>query len=283
MMREIERHLGVVGRPPVPKEHGAWAVLYGSFLAGIGVAGWMTIPVVLLLVGVSALAFVSGALNLLGRPPAGQGGAARRRHARAWLLLYSLAAALVLCPLLLVWRLHFLVGFGMAAGAFLLLRTLLLRRRDERTLPGELAGAAGLTMVGPVAHAVAVGAVQSTGLALWPVLFLFFASGVFYVRMRIQETAARRKGGADVSRPARLCCVLYHLLLVVLAPLLAVLHVVPWPTLLAFIPALWRAVSGLHAQEARLDLRRLGWSETALATSFVLLLIGAYWLHAALG
>ncbi len=276
-------HRWAVGKPLMPKEHGAWAVLYGSLLAGVGVAGRMTVPVALLFVGVSALALASGALGLLCRMPAGEEAAERRRHARAWLLLYGSAAAAALGPLLVVWRLDSLVGFGLVAAAFLLTRGILVHRRDERTLFGELAGIAGLTMVGPVAHAEALGEVQPTGLALWPLLFLFFASGVFYVRMRIQWVAARRKGSMALSRPSRRACLLYHLLLVVLAPLLAELHVVPWLALLGFVPAVWRAASGLHVEEPRLDLRRLGWSETALAASFVLLLIGAFQLHALLG
>ncbi len=267
----------------MPKEHGAWAVLYGSFLAGVGVAGRMTVPVALLFVGVSALALAGGAFGLLCRMPAGEEAAERRRHARAWLLLYGSAAAAALSPLLLVWRSDFLAVFGLGAVAFLITRAILVHRRDERTIFGELAGTAGLSMVGPLAHAVAVGAVQPTGLALWPVLFLFFASGVFYVRMRIQWMAARRKGIMALSRPSRRACLLYHLLLIVLAPLLAGLHIIPWPALLGFVPALWRAAGGLHAREPRLDLRRLGWSETALAASFVLLLIGAFQLHALLG
>ncbi len=38
-----------IGRPIVPKEHGAWAVIYGAFLAGVGVAGQVTPPVILFL------------------------------------------------------------------------------------------------------------------------------------------------------------------------------------------------------------------------------------------
>ncbi len=277
-MRSLVRYLEQVGPPLVPKEHGAWAVLYGSLAAGAGVAGRVAFPLVFLLVGVSALALASGALSLLSRPGARDRAVDRRRRARSWLVLYALTAAMTLSPLFFVWRLQFLYVFGAAAVALLLLRALLASRRGERTLFGELVGAGGLAMAGPAAHAVAVGAVQGSGLALWPVLFLFFASGIFYVRMRIHGTTARRKGDAAASRPPRLACALYHLALIALAPLLAALHVVPWLALVAFIPAVWRAAWGLVVPREQLDVRRLGWSETVLAASFVLVLIGAYWL-----
>jgi hypothetical protein len=70
--------------------------------------------------------------------------------------------------------------------------------------------------------------------------------------------------------------VLYHAVLIVAIPALFLVRLVPWPVLLAFAPAVWRAAAGLHREEATLDLRRLGWSEVAVATSFVILLIAAF-------
>lgn len=265
-----------IGRPIVPKEHGAWAVLYGSFLAGVGVTGRVTVPGVLLLAGITAAAFANGSLAILARSPAGPAHAERRRHALAWLLIYAAAAGGALAPLLAVFRMSFLLPFGIGAGLLLIVRALLLRRREERSLAGELLGAAGLTMVGPVAHAVAVGAVQATAMVLWPLLFLFFASGVFYVRMRVGALAAERRGGVPAATPARRSCLLYHALLVVALPVLLLAGAAPWPVLLAFAPALWRAAAGLGRNEARPDLRRLGWSEVAVAGAFVLLLIAAF-------
>lgn len=61
----------IMGRPVIPKEHGAWAVLYGAFLAGVGVAGRVTLPVTLLLGGVTLLALANGPLTDLARTTAG--------------------------------------------------------------------------------------------------------------------------------------------------------------------------------------------------------------------
>ncbi|MFI5339351.1 MAG: hypothetical protein ACHQ7N_05890 [Candidatus Methylomirabilales bacterium] len=111
---------------------------------------------------------------------------------------------------------------------------------------------------------------------LWLLLFLFFASGVFYVRMRVHGLVAQRRGPTSGSNPARWPCVLYHALLIIVIPALFLARLVPWPALLAFAPALWRAAAGLNREETRLDLRRLGWSEVALASAFVILLIAAF-------
>ncbi len=273
----------VMGQPVVPKEHGAWAVLYGAFLVGVGVAGRVTVPVVLFLVGITAAAFANGCLAVLARRATGLAQEERRRHALAWLLTYGAVAVAALGPLLVVFQMVFLLPFGVGAAIFLVMRAFLIRGRDDRTLMGELVGAAGLTMVGAASHAVAVGEVRPIGAVLWVLLFLFFASGVFYVRMRIHGMIAQRKGIASDTNPAFWPCLLYHAFLVVLILVMFLLHVVPWPVLLAFVPALWRAAAGFRHEKGRLDVRRLGWSEVAMASTFVLLLIAAFRINPAAG
>jgi FtsH-binding integral membrane protein len=265
-----------VGRPIVPKEHGAWAVLYGSFLAGVGVAGRVTLPVALCLVGITAAAFANGSLAILARSSAGEVHKERRRHALTWSFLYGAVAGAALVPLLTVFRMTFLLPFGMMAAFFLLLRAFLIRERDDRSLIGELLGATGLTMVGAVGHAVSAGEVRPISAVLWLLLWLFFAGGIFYVRMRVHGMVAQRKSAPAASNPAFWSCVTYHVLLFVAMPVLAAARIVPWPVLLAFAPAVWRAAAGLRREDTRPDLRRLGWSEVAVATSFVILLIVAF-------
>lgn len=263
----------------MPKEHGVWAVLYGSFLVGVGVAGRVTLPVGLFLLGITAAVFAIGSLPILARVNAGAVYPERRRHALIWFLLYGVMAVTTLAPLLVVFRMAILLPFGMGASFFLLLRAFLIRERGDRTLIGELVGAAGLTMVGPIAHAVSVGEVRPLSAILWLLLFLFFASGVFYVRMRVRGLIAQRKGAASESNPGRWPCLLYHAALIVVIPALFLARLVPWPVVLAYAPALWRAAAGLSQEETRLDLRRLGWSEVAVTTTFALILIAAFRLN----
>jgi len=94
--------------------------------------------------------------------------------------------------------------------------------------------------------------------------------------MRVHGMVAQRKATPGASNPAFWSCMIYHALLLVAMPALAAARIVPWPVLLAFAPAVWRAAVGLQREDARLVLRRLGWSEVAVATSFVILLIAAF-------
>jgi len=106
--------------------------------------------------------------------------------------------------------------------------------------------------------------------------FLFFASGVFYVRMRIRGMIAQRKDAPGTSNPEFWPCVIYHALLLIVIPAFVVARIVPWAVLVAFAPAWWRAAAGLAREGARLDIRRLGWSEVVVATTFVVILIAAF-------
>jgi hypothetical protein len=265
---------GAIGAPILPREHGAWAILYGSFLAGVGVAGRVGAAGVLLLLGITALALLSGPLAILLRGGIAAG-ARRRRAAVAWLTVYAVMAAAALLPLLTVFRMRFLLPFAVAAAGLLAARALLLRRRGERSLPSELLAVAGLSMVGAVAHAVALGRPEPTALLLWLLLALFFTSGVLYVRMRIQAMRAGR--GGQPGSVARWPCLASHAATLALVPGLAVAGLVPWATLLAFVPAAWRAVAGLRPVHGHVDVMRLGWLETARTIVFVALLVGSFW------
>ena len=69
--------------------------------------------------------------------------------------------------------------------------------------------------------------------------------------------------------PTRSWRLAYHVLLLGIVPALSTAGVIPWRTLLAFAPALWRAAMGMRRVDLSLDFRRLGWSEVALTALFV--------------
>jgi hypothetical protein len=226
----------------------------------------MTIPAGLLLGGLIGLVLANGPLPLVVRPAP----AARQLRGRAvrWLGLYAAGSALCLAPLLLI--LHsILLPLGCLAGVFGIVRVWLVRRGQDRSLGGQLVGAAAMSLAGPA------GPGGPAGAWLWLLLWLFFASGVFFVRMRVRAMIAARKGTGGPGA-ARSWCVAYHLLLIALLPGLSAAGVIPWPVLWAFAPAVWRAARGLRPAAPRLALRRLGWSEAALTAAFVAVLVYAF-------
>ncbi len=253
----VRRH----GAPMRPKEHGAWAVLLGAFVAGAGIAGRFTGSLALLLIVLVGLALANGPLTVLVRRGTDDG--AMRSRALRWGGLYAGAGAVAAIPLAFVHP-GVLFGFAGLAVAFGVVRVWLVRRRRDRGLAGELIGVAGLSLAGPAATAFVRGMIAPTDAVLWLLLCLYFCSGVFYVRMRVR--AAQRNGAQGGH--ALGACIGFHLLLVLAVAILVAAAVVPWRVGTAFIPALGRVAVGLRVTTP-LNLRRLGWSEVAFAAGFV--------------
>lgn len=227
-------------RPPAPREHGAWGILLVPFAVAVGVAGRWTLPVALLLVSVLCL-YVARTSWLQ----------------RRWRWMTALVAASVAAgaPLVVVWKLWWLVAFGAVAAV-------LAAQPTSPSLWRQLLAVAGLTLTAPAAWYAATGALDYR---LWLWNALYFAGGVFYVRMHLD--AARKRPGC---RQANL---IYHAGLAVLLLALAGGGVVSWAVTWAFAPMLARAAAGSWRLSPVLRIKRLGWTEVAHSVLFGALLV----------
>ena len=223
----------VVARPPMPREHGAWGILLIPFATAAGVAGVWNLPVMLLLV--SILSFYIARTSWL-----------KQNYRWTAILLAGSAACTV--PLLLVWKLWWLAAFGVVAAPMAF-------RKTERSVAMQLLAVGGLTLTAPAAWYVATGKLEYR---LWLLNVLYFAGGVFYVKMHIATAIARKPTG-------RLPVVIYY---GALAGILAW-----WPVGLAFAPVIVRAFVGAARVSPVLRIKRLGWTEVAHSIVFAVSLV----------
>lgn len=224
-----------VGRPPLPREHGAWGILLIPFATAVGVSGVWNAKLALLLGSVVCF--------YLAR-------ASWRKQDRRWLVIWLAGSVLGAAVLMAVWRLWWLALVGAAAAP-------LAFRRTERSLAGQLTAVAGLTMTAPAAWYVATGQWEYR---LWALNALYFAGGVLYVKMHIATAIAREATG-------RWPVLGYH-------GALAAVAVATRPVGLALLPAVARAVVGVLRLQPRLRIKRLGWTEVGHSVLFGLLVIG---------
>lgn len=194
---------------PVPREHGAWFMLY--------------LPLITVLFGLQAsfgfalllcLTVTGGFLGqntvvLLLRGRADQGAVLGG-------LIYGFVFVTGSVLLLGVYHLIDLVYIGAPAALALLwlfIRSRLSRKRIDRTFSGEMLAIAGLTLTAPAAVVVAHGHLTQTAIGLWGVYVLFFASSVLYVKMRI--LAVQKKSGITFRDRLNLGSglMLYHVIL----------------------------------------------------------------------
>ena len=182
-------------RLKLPKEHGAWAMLYVPFAVGTLVAWTMSLRLLLLLLSVTFVFIARESLLAWWRSRS------REREdlkARRFMITYLLLAALFGMPMLVVYKLYWLAPIAVATLVLMSINAQQSVRREDRTIGGEMMAIAGLTLTAPAAYYVSLGAFDGTALWLWALCAVYFASSVFYVKLRVHTINPRRK--PDVNR-----------------------------------------------------------------------------------
>ncbi len=248
----------------LPKEHGAWAMLYVPFAAGVIVAGGFPARTWLLALAVT-LVFIS-------RPSMQAWWRARRQGQQDTESLCALIACLgfaIVCglPLVVIDHLFALIPLGSASAVLLAINTEQSARREDRTVANEILAIAGLTLTAPTAYYAVRGEWDATAVCLWAMCALYFASSVFYVRLRVYSINARKE---NERRKLWRIGAIYHSFLFVSLVALAVTGNLRVFALIAFAPALLRSFWHLLAPAGRLNLKRIGVMEMAYSVVFLL-------------
>lgn len=250
----------------LPKEHGAWAMLYVPFVLGLLVAGRLSWSVLLLFLAVSALFISREALQVWWRARA-RGRSAP--HEAKLLLIYLGIAALCGLPLLLVAHLYWLLPIGGIGLALLIINGKQAVDLEARTVSSELLAIGGLTLTAPAAYYAARGLWEATALWLWVLSALYFASSVFYIKLRIYRLNPRKQ---DEQRRAWQSCAVYHSFLCVALLAFWLTGNLPLFVLLAFAPVLARTLWSLFKPVTQVNLRRAGLMEIGYSIIFLVCL-----------
>ncbi len=170
----------------LPAEHGGWFMLLGPFLAGVLAAGRPRADLAALL-GLALAGFVwRQPLVVLVKALAGRRARAELRPALRATAGVGLVVAVLFGALL--GRGHrALVWLALAAAPVLAWQLGLVARRRERQLAIELVGAGVLSLAAPAAYWVSLGTPASTGWWLWGACWLYSASAVVYVHLRLWQ------------------------------------------------------------------------------------------------
>ncbi len=254
---------------PIPKEHGAWAVLYASFLSGAASVGRFEMEILFFWVVVTALFLARHPLSRLARLRAvGPIDADKFNYWMYWFVIYLGVGLAATVPLLFYYQLWYLIPMGSVAVLVLLAHPYLSGKRAERRLLGEFLGVFGLTLAAPGAYYVMQGRLDDVGLLLWFWNLLYFTSGIFYVKMRVGCFA--RKPDAHLLLWQ---CAFYHLLLLFLVTTCVWWGGVSPLFLIAFLPIVVRAFVGMLIRRRGLNLKRIGYAEIGFTVIFVVFLV----------
>ncbi len=264
-------------KPPLPKEHGSWAMWSVPLIVGVAVAPvWQGRTLILI---AAALAF------FLMRYPLATLAKTRKRPTsdRAWLLRWSIGYALIaiVCAawLILIERLIFLVPIGLIGATLVAFNLWLVSRKQEMSAIGELIGIAGLALGAPLTYYASSGQLDNTALALWLINAMYFGGTVFYIKLKVRQQPRLPAPDRLSERllKGRACLAYQATALTVIFVLVALDHM-PMLLPLAFVPMTLKMIYGAARWQDKhtLSLPRLGVIEIVHATLFAVLVIAAF-------
>ena len=248
----------------LPREHGAWAMLYVPFAVG-ALVGWSA-PLRVMLTGLSVtFVFIARESLLIWWRARSRG--QRNDQALRFMVSYVALAGVFGVPLLLVYHLYWFVGMGVVAAALLAINAWQAVRRIDRTIGGEMMAIAGLTLTAPAAYYAAGGAFDTKAVWLWVLCASYFASSVFYVKLRVSTINPRLHKD---RRETWYRCAFYHALLLGSLVTLALTGSLNVFAAAAFAPVLTRSLWYLARPVRQVNLRRVGWLEMVYSLVFLI-------------
>lgn len=263
--------------PPLPNEHGSWAMLIVPLLLGLIAAPAWHGRVLLLIVAAFGFYLVRFPLVMLVKT---------RRRARVdrvylwrWTAIYGALTAIGGGWLVLGERLWWLAVIGLAGGLLLLFHLWLIARRQEMSITGELSGIFGLALGAPMAYYVASGRLEATAWALWLINVLYFGGTVFYIKLKVRQQPRQPAPDRLSERLIKArACLTYQTVALTIIIVLAAFRQAPLLTPLAFVPVTIKMLWGAWQWQDKksLSLVRLGVTEIFHAVAFMVLVAIAF-------
>ena len=252
--------------PPLPREHGAWAMLAIPLLVGLAASGrpasssLLILPATLLLF-LARYAALPAATRLAKGRNVPEGYVARRF---VWSAVYLAGSAVFLLAAVTTaapaarWA---TVLMAVVTGVLGTVHAALALVSRDRTLWCELIGLTGLACSATLVMAAAGRPLDGKAWAVTGLCLGYFVTSVAYVR----TYRTRDRGKTDAAA----ACIAVHVL--VLAGWIALWQQgwLPGLGLVAFVPVAMRTAWGLWRPPA--NVRAVGWTEMVVATGFLVL------------
>jgi hypothetical protein len=140
-------------------------------------------------------------------------------------------------------------------------------RREDRTITGEMMAIAGLTLTAPAAYYAARGGLDTKALWIWALCAVYFASSVFYVKLRVSTINPRSD---QARRQSWWRCAGYHAFLLASLVILALTGGLNAFASIAFVPVLARSFWFLARPVRQINLKRVGWLEMVYSLVFLI-------------
>ncbi len=233
-------------------------------VVGAAASGTFRLPVVLVILSAySAFIGLEGFKRLRRRLQTGEAASLwDLPRASRWFLVGAAGAGLLA---VFGFRLHVLLFWGLLSLLLVALHTVLLFRRQERSVSAEWLGILGITLSAGVAWSAGSGRMGREAFLLWGVCFLYFAGSVPYIKLRVRQMrkTSVSAGSALLYSIVALACVAAGAYVGAYRWLMTI----PFALLLAKI--LWVTARG----KAPRTLAQVGYAEVFYSTVFTVMAI----------
>jgi len=200
----------------------------------------------------------------------------RRLAVWAWAAGYAAVAGIALAALLFGFGLWRLVPIGIAVAHFVGFSMALERRRQDRTLYGELFGTLGLTLVVPAAAYVGTGILDLRTWALWILATAFFTAAVFHVRYLTRNKPGQLQNSL-VRLRAAIPSLVAHAVALLATILLSSRGLLPLLAPAVLLPVVIKAIRAAAAPPCDpIPTRRIGFIELGHTVAFAVLAAAAF-------
>ena len=262
----------------VPREHGAWGMLFVPMVSGAVVAGSAasrnyTAFAVFLLAALSLFWMRTPLEAWLGTTAIKAQSTTERLTVAQVTLALAFVSALATGWLFRSGYTRGLLAIGGVAAIAFASQALIKGLGRAGRMPAQIVGAVGLTATAAGAYYVITGRLDATAISLWLANWLFAADQIHYVQLCIHGSRT-----ATLSEKLRMGFgfIAGQLMLVLVLVLATLLGYVSWLVLLAFTPALARGTTWFFRGLKPLQVHKLGFAELRQALLFGALLCIAF-------
>lgn len=253
----------------IPREHGAWFMLLLSLFIGAGTARSFGIPTFFL--SLSAVALFSGLYSLgEGTKRASAGKEIKREVLSSF--IYFILAFVFIAPIFFIYRLWSLLSLGLMVAPFFGLYLYFIFQRKHRTALGELVNIAGISFPAAASYYVSRGVWSNISLLLWLMTFLYSASSIFYVRLKVKQKAPFVASFGQRFIMAKDLLV-YLLFLFASLFMLVITGLIPFIILVAYLPLALKCTFGIFYSSGAVSIKKIGFYEVGYSALFVLLFL----------
>lgn len=253
----------------LPKEHGAWFMLLLSLFIGAGAARSFGLPFVLL--SLSSIALFSSLYSLgEGTKRATTGKDIKREALSSF--IYFILSLVFIAPLFLIYRLWSLFALSLLAAPFFGFYLYLIFQRKHRTVWGEFVNIAGISFPAVASHYVSTGEWSNSSLLLWLLTFIYSASSIFYVRLKVKQKAPFIASPGQRFTLGR-GLLAYLLFLFAVLVFMAIAGLIPVILLAAYLPLVLKCLFAIFYSRGTTSIKKVGFIEVGYTAIFVILFL----------